>query len=112
MKKINDELEGTPFQISYRVMNELVIYLAVLLDQETEKVEVERFKTLMNQALDDITLMKILPRVEGDEELLGLDDKSKLEKLKEQFNPKSKSRKKLIEMIERLERSGFTRFCP
>ena len=37
LEEINKVLNGTPFTVSYRVMNELTIYLAVLLDQSKDK---------------------------------------------------------------------------
>ena len=102
---INDVLEGTPFVVSYRVLNELVIYAGVLLDDGKETDEA------INDAVDQITLMKILPRIEGDEDLLGnaKDENNRLCQLMKVVGPKSQA--KLREMNRRLE-SGFTRFWP
>lgn len=117
LKAINNCLEGTPFQVSYRVLNELVIYLAVLLDMEQNVTE-DLFKTLMDNAIDEIMVMKILPRIEGDEEMFELErgktlQKNKLEQLVEVARIKDgKSSKKLKEMNDRLKRSSFTRFWP
>ena len=112
LKAINDCLEGTPFQVSYRVMNELVIYLAVLLDSEDGEVSDERFDELMSQAVDDILLMKILPRIEGDEQMFVTSGGNRLDSLLALTSPNSASHKKLLEMKERLEKSFFTRFWP
>ena len=112
LKAINDCLEGTPFQVSYRVMNELVIYLAVLLDSEDGEVSDERFDELMSKAVDDILLMKILPRIEGDEQMFVTSRGNRLDSLLELTSPDSASHKKLLEMKERLEKSFFTRFWP
>lgn len=119
LKAINDCLEGTPFQISYRVLNELVIYLAVLLDNEKESISESRFQQLLDIAIDHITLMKILPRIEGDYEMFECRDgnraimkENKLDRLLSVVPQNGKSYKKIIEMQERLNRSSFTRFWP
>ena len=139
LEEINKVLNGTPFTVSYRVMNELTIYLAVLLDQAEEKgeeVTLDSFKGYVETAIDKILLMKILPRVEGDDEMFHISDKernanelsdqaedghefTKLDWLKQivpQHNDNSKNEymavDKLAEMIERLNRQSFTRFWP
>lgn len=102
---INDVLEGTPFVVSYRVLNELVIYAGVLLDDGKGMDEA------INDAVDQITLMKILPRIEGDEDMLGnaKDENNRLCQLMKVVGPQSQA--KLREMNRRLG-SGFTRFWP
>lgn len=102
---INQVLKDTPFVVSYRVLNELVIYAGVLLDDGKETEEA------INDAVDQITLMKILPRIEGDEDLLGnaKDENNRLCQLMKVVGPKSQA--KIKEMNRRLE-SGFTRFWP
>lgn len=139
LEEINKVLNGTPFTVSYRVMNELTIYLAVLLDQAEEKgeeVTFDTFKGYVETAIDKILLMKILPRVEGDDEMFHISDKernanelsdqaddghgfTKLDWLKQiapQHNDNNKNEymaiDKLAEMIERLNRQSFTRFWP
>ena len=114
LRKINKALENTPFQVSYRVFNELVIYLAVLLDDESNKDKT--VEELADSALDMITLMKILPRIEGDADMFNLPVenvyKNKLECLKSFFSEDSSSSIKLKEMITRLNNTDFTRFWP
>ena len=102
---INQVLKDTPFVVSYRVLNELVIYAGVLLDDGKGMDEA------INDAVDQITLMKILPRIEGDEDMLGnaKDDNNRLCRLMKVVGPQSQA--KLKEMNRRLE-SGFTRFWP
>lgn len=139
LEEINKVLNGTPFTVSYRVMNELTIYLAVLLDQAEEdgkEITFDSFKQYVETAIDKILLMKILPRVEGDDEMFHISDKernanelsdqaedghefTKLDWLKQiapQHNDNSKNEymavDKLAEMIERLNRQSFTRFWP
>ena len=102
---INKVLKDTPFVVSYRVLNELVIYAGVLLDDGREIDEA------INEAVDQITLMKILPRIEGDEDMLSnaKDENNRLCQLMKVVG--SQSQAKLREMNRRLE-SGFTRFWP
>ena len=106
---INSCLKNTPFQVSYRVLNEMCVYAGVLL---SEGLTID---AAIAQAVDQITLMKILPRIEGDEDMFGVDkqNKNRLEMLMEEFKSidNSESYKKLEEMNNRLE-SGFTRFWP
>jgi len=103
---INNCLKNTPFQVSYRVLNELCIYAGVLLDDGKE------IDTAIADAIDQITLMKILPRIEGDEDMFVTKDGNKLEQLQEILGKDSASGVKLEEMKERLKNSSFTRFWP
>ena len=106
LDKINDCLKNTPFQVSYRVLNELCIYAGVLLDDG------EDIDNAISKAVDQITLMKILPRIEGDEDMFVTKDGNKLEQLQEIIGKESASGVKLEEMKERLKNSSFTRFWP
>ena len=116
LEAVNTALKDTPFQVSYRVLNELVIYLGALMDESTAKGEAiddDALPTLINQAMDQITLMKILPRIEGDEDMFrrsgGINVLKTLQSL---FSEDSDSYRKLEEMADRLDRTGFTRFWP
>lgn len=137
LEEINKALYGTPFMVSYRVMNELTIYLAVLLDKaekDGQEISLEVCKQLANTAIDKILLMKILPRVEGDDEMFRISEKertangfsdqaddghefTKLDWLRQIAPQHTEDNKdsymavdKLSEMIERLNRQSFTRF--
>lgn len=142
LEEINKVLRGTPFTVSYRVMNELTIYLAVLLDKAVEdgtEVTTDNFKPYVEEAIDKILLMKILPRVEGDDEMFRISDDernlyglnnqvdengtsheyTKLDWLKEiapqhtaEDEQKYMAVDKLKEMIGRLNRQSFTRYWP
>ena len=139
LNEINKVLNGTPFTVSYRVMNELTIYLAVLLDQaeeEGKEITFDSFKQYVETAIDRILLMKILPRVEGDDEMFHISDKERnanelsdqaedgheftkldwLRQIAPQHNEDNQNEymavDKLAEMIERLNRQSFTRFWP
>ena len=76
LEEINKALKGTPFEVSYRVLNELTIMVGVLLDSKKES---ENIDDIINQALDHILLMKILPRIEGDSDMFNLSRDFKLE---------------------------------
>lgn len=98
--KINSSLEGTPFKIAYRVRDEFLIYCYYSSLNTTDS------KWLTN-ALDEMTSMKILPRIEGDE----AKTKSALEILQNILGDDfKKSKTKLKEMETRLNSSGYTSF--
>lgn len=103
---INDVLRDTPFQVSYRVLNEMVIYFSVLVESGMPSEEAK------NLAVDQMLLMKILPRIEGDRDMLMLDAQTcRLDKL-EPFAASEDSKKKIAEMKNRLSKQEFTRFWP
>ena len=58
LKAVNDKMEGTPFKIAYRSRNEIMIYCL-----ERIRGGIDLWK-----ALDEATSMKILSRIEGDEQ--------------------------------------------
>jgi hypothetical protein len=64
LQKVNDRLEGTPFKIAYRTRNEVLLYVVNNLPYKKED-ETQEF--VVARALDEITNMKILSRIEGDE---------------------------------------------
>lgn len=104
-----DSLEAilgkTPFRIAYRVVNELILHFYAL---RWENKEAE-FEELYNKALDNILMMKVLPRIEGNEDLVK-EPLAQLATWTEVAYPKANA--KIIEMRERLERSHFTSFWP
>ena len=68
LQAINDKLEGTPFKIAYRTRNEVLLYVVNNLPyNKDEKGEELSQEYLIARALDEITNMKILSRIEGDE---------------------------------------------
>ena len=104
-----DSLEAilgkTPFRIAYRVVNELILHFYAL-RQENKDAE---FEELYNKALDNILMMKVLPRIEGNEDLVK-EPLAQLATWAEVAYPKANA--KIVEMRERLERSHFTSFWP
>lgn len=126
LEAVNTELEGTPFKVAYRTRNEFLLYVVNNLpynkDQDGNELE-QNF--VIARALDEITSMKILSRIEGDETKIGklLDKLSATiaEQLKvvseKEYSAKkddgekvySVSLAKLEEMKKRLE-GGYTSF--
>lgn len=118
LKKINDKLEGTPFKFAYRTRNEVLLYVVNNLPYKKEN-ETKDFVTA--RALDEISNMKILSRIEGDETKVSSDFLDSLRKavqegletvcnnLFSELDYKSVSLAKLDEMKKRLI-SGYTSF--
>lgn len=141
LEQINLTLKGTPFEVSYRVLNELTIMVGVMLDEGMD------LDDAIAQSVNNILLMKILPRIEGDAEMFALSREYKtkvgvtydnrLEWLKniapdikepltdaesENNDTEEKAeavkehqptaKDKIQEMIDRLNNQEFTRFWP
>ena len=126
LEAVNTELEGTPFKVAYRTRNEFLLYVVNNLpynkDQDGNDLE-QNF--VIARALDEITSMKILSRIEGDETKIGklldklsatIADQLKVVSEKEYSAKKDDGEKvysvslaKLEEMKKRLE-SGYTSF--
>lgn len=126
LEEVNGKLEGTPFKIAYRTRNEFLLYVVNNLpykkDDNGDELD-EDF--IIARALDEITNMKILSRIEGDETkvsekfLKGLGEviKEQLEAIFEgpfgieetEDTFKSISLAKLDEMTKKLV-SGYTSF--
>ena len=106
LAQLNEALADTPFKIAYRVQNELVLYFAALRQEEAHKAT--GTAELLATAMDQILMMKVLPRIEGDDELL----EKPLERLAVYAEGYPKASAKIKEMQERLGRSHFTSFWP
>ena len=115
LQEINAVLEGTPFKIAYRTRNEFLLYVVNNLPYRINSQGQEMTQNeVVARALDEITSMKILSRIEGDEEkvkaelLASLKDVvSKM--LPENMRDSSVSLAKLDEMEKKLS-SGYTSF--
>lgn len=126
LQEINKKLEGTPFKVAYRTRNEFLLYIVNNLsynkDDSGEELSLD---FVIARALDEITNMKILSRIEGDETKVSAGFLTELENTikrsleaishesfaKEQTENthKSISLAKLSEMKKRLS-SGYTSF--
>ncbi len=139
LEQINLALKGTPFEVSYRVLNELTIMVGVMLDEGKE------LDDAIAQSVNNILLMKILPRIEGDAEMFALSREYKAKMavsyenrlewllalapdMQEETADMSSeegsddeqpvkehqqtAKEKIQEMIDRLNNQEFTRFWP
>lgn len=126
LKKVNSKLEGTPFKIAYRTRNEFLLYVVNNIPyKKLPDGEEDMEEYVIARALDEITNMKILSRIEGDETKVSAKFLESLEKTikeglenifdgpfaKEESDEayKSISLAKLDEMKNRLA-SGYTSF--
>ena len=113
---INEDLDGSPFKISYRILNETILLyrskkrIAEIMKDEGELADGVEFKTDLNTIFDDILMQKVLPRIEGDYEKCS----KCLNKLssRAENNEWLRSYDKIEFMIKRFgsDRSGFTSF--
>ena len=126
LEAVNTELEGTPFKVAYRTRNEFLLYVVNNLPYNKDKDgnDLEQ-NFVIARALDEITSMKILSRIEGDETKIGklldklsttIGEQLKVVSEKEYSAKKDDGEKvysvslaKLEEMKKRLE-SGYTSF--
>ena len=119
LQKVNDVLEGTPFKVAYRTRNEFLLYVVNNLPycKDENGNDLEQGYVIA-RALDEITSMKVLSRIEGDDtkvsdELLENLSKAIEDGLKtvsgEENTIKSISLAKLKEMKAKLV-SGYTSF--
>ena len=119
LQKVNNILEGTPFKVAYRTRNEFLLYVVNNLPycKDENGNDLEQGYVIA-RALDEITSMKVLSRIEGDDtkvsdELLDNLSKAIEDGLKtvsgEENTVKSISLAKLKEMKAKLV-SGYTSF--
>ena len=116
---VNSVLEGTPFKIAYRTRNEFLLYVVNNLPYKKGENDEELPQGyVVARALDEITSMKVLSRIEGDDtkvsdKLLDSLTETIEEGLREvsgdENTVKSISLAKLKEMKDKLV-SGYTSF--
>lgn len=126
LEAVNTQLEGTPFKVAYRTRNEFLLYVVNNLPYNKDKDGNDLDENyVIARALDEITSMKILSRIEGDEtkidnlldiltititeQLKTISGKEYSAKKDEAEKEYSVSLAKLAEMKKRLE-SGYTSF--
>lgn len=119
LQQVNYVLEGTPFKIAYRTRNDFLLYVVNNLPYNKGENDEELPQGyVVARALDEITSMKVLSRIEGDDtkvsdELLDNLSKAIENGLKivsgEENTVKSISLAKLKEMKAKLV-SGYTSF--
>lgn len=114
LEQVNAILEATPFKIAYRTRNEFLMYAV---NRKALAPDCQLWQTL-----DEMTSMKILSRIEGDEERTKkvLDGLKTLveEQIASSITPaeedkpvqKSISATKIDEMLAKLKATGFTSY--
>lgn len=72
LQAVNLNLEGTPFKVAYRTRNEFLLYVVNNLPYNKDRGgnEIPQ-QEVIARALDEITSMKILSRIEGDSDKIG-----------------------------------------
>ena len=72
LQAVNLNLDGTPFKVAYRTRNEFLLYVVNNLPYNKDKdgKEISQ-QEVIARALDEITSMKILSRIEGDSDKIG-----------------------------------------
>ncbi len=113
---VNKDLEGSPFKISYRILNESILLyrskqkIAELMEKEGGFEEDVSFNTDLNSIFDDILMQKVLPRIEGDYEKCNKCLSALSRRAAE--NDWKQSEEKIKFMIARFgkDQSGFTSF--
>lgn len=101
LEKLNAFLESTVFKIAYRVRDEFLIYC-----YHNSQMQDKPEKWLL-QCLDELTLMKVLSRIEGDHSKVGKVLDALIVYLDVRSYPRSAA--KLAEMKEKLE-FGYTTY--
>lgn len=119
LEAVNAVLEGTPFKVAYRTRNEFLLYVVNNLPYDKDEEDNERSEAyVVARALDEITSMKVLSRIEGDDtkvsdaflDRLSATIKEGLQRVAgEEQMEKSISCAKLQEMKNKLA-SGYTSF--
>lgn len=131
LQKVNEVLEETPFKVAYRTRNEVLLYVVNNLPyNKSEDGTALPQEYVIARALDEITNMKILSRIEGDESKVRKDRLDRLvETIREglesisgrQYGAESMERDdnqieksisiaKLEEMMKKLTDSGYTSY--
>ena len=137
LKEVNDILQGSPFELAYRALNEALLHVACFKPRDERGLQA---------VWDDFLMTKVLPRIEGDADklmsiqsdsasnLLGDLEELLSKRLGEIWNDSDngsrpdffqraadgqsdlmtacRSRKKLHWMKRRLETNTFTSFWP
>lgn len=106
LQELDKILGNTPFRIAYRVENEMIIHYASLRRELADKTPDE----LLPIMVDNIMMMKVLPRIGGNEDMLNEPLKA-LHKLVTD-NSYANAQAKIEEMMTRLAANHFTSYWP
>lgn len=105
LKQLDTTLRTTPFRVAYRVENELILYFTALREEQPDADASQ----LLTTAMDDVLMMKVLPRIEGNEDTLEQPLKELADFTAERY---LHATEKINEMQERLKANHFTSFWP
>ena len=64
LKAVNEKLKGSPFELAFRALNELLLTVESFNGEVADKVKLQA-------VWDDFLMMKLLPRIEGDADKVG-----------------------------------------
>lgn len=64
LKTVNEKLKGSPFELAFRALNELLLTVESFNGDVTDNVKLQA-------VWDDFLMMKLLPRIEGDADKVG-----------------------------------------
>lgn len=133
LKSVNAILNNTPFELAYRALNELFLFVSAFAPKDEEGLQA---------VWDDFLMTKVLPRIDGDDdklrstsnddhnnildqlesllsqELVAIWDKTRIDLLRSDNdgndikNIACRSREKIEWMKGRLEKSTFTSYWP
>jgi hypothetical protein len=97
---VNAALNDTSFMVAYRTLDEAIMYMFHTSDC------IDKPADWFDLAFDDVLLMKVLPRIEGDENTV----RTPLEALMGSFRNQKKFQAKGSQMLMRLAKTGYTSF--
>lgn len=115
LEEVNQQLDKTPFKIAYRTRNEFLMYAINrlrLLKEEDKDIG-------LRKAMDEMTSMKILSRIEGDDQKIEVSLFDALKKVINDHILKDDNKineedlisvQKIKEMSKKLSSTGFTSF--
>jgi energy-coupling factor transporter ATP-binding protein EcfA2 len=103
LMKINEILVNSPFRFAYRVRNEILIYCAY---NEALNSTSQLPANWLNSCLDEIFMMKILSRIEGDESQC----RDIIEQLYKVTVPYPACQQKLKQMLQKVNQGAYTLF--
>ncbi|NVJ63029.1 MAG: restriction endonuclease [Flavobacteriaceae bacterium] len=64
LKAVNEKLKGSPFELAFRALNELLLMVESFNGEVSDRIKLQA-------VWDDFLMMKLLPRIEGDADKVG-----------------------------------------
>lgn len=104
LENINNALSDSPFRFAYRVRDEILMYCVYNRELMSSRVSLDKW---FNTCFDEMIMMKILSRIEGNEKKCGRVLRSLLDRINTKF---PESYQKLKQMQYQLINAGYTSF--